>query len=134
MKILSFGRFRMVFIVLSLTSAVASAQVGETLTAGKAGADAWKLGGWSGILAFAVGCLCFIIWLVVKQLFHAYDQVIRVTDRAARNHSESNAALNRLVDELKLRPCISEQHCHKPPEFTLHHPRQTSPPDEQAGR
>lgn len=133
MKILSFGRFRLVFVALSLTSVVASAQVGEILTAGKAGAEAWKLGGWSGILAFAVGCLCFIIWLLVKQLFHAYDQVLRVTDRAARNHSESNAAINRLVDELKLRPCITE-HCHKSPELILHHPRQTSPPDEQTGR
>ena len=54
MKILSFGRFRMVFIVLSLTTVVASAQVGELLTAGKVGVDAWKLGGWSGVLAFAV--------------------------------------------------------------------------------
>lgn len=133
MKILSFGRFRLVFVALSLTSVVASAQVGEILTAGKAGAEAWKLGGWSGILAFAVGCLCFIIWLLVKQLFHAYDQVLRVTDRAARNHSESNAAINRLVDELKLRPCITE-HCHKSPELILHHPRQASPPDEQTGR
>jgi len=134
MKILSFGRFRMVFIVLSLTTVVASAQVGELLTAGKVGVDAWKLGGWSGVLAFAVACLCFIIWLLVKQLFHAYDQVLRVTDRAARNHSESNAAINRLVDELKLRPCISTQHCVKQPEFVLHHPHQTTPPDEQTGR
>jgi hypothetical protein len=134
MKILSFGRFRLVFAVLSLTSVVASAQVGEILTAGRAGAEVWKLGGWSGILAFAVGCLCFIIWLLVKQLFHAYDQVLRVTDRAARNHSESNAAMNRLVDELRLRPCIAHSAHQKASETLLHHPYQTAPPDEQTGR
>lgn len=100
---------RVLAVVLVLISSAAAAQVGETIAASKAIEGIWRIGGLSGALCLVLtASIGFNYWLV--------QQLLTVIVKVTRQQAEIVAGIQAIAVELRNRPCIKVDGCHRTPD------------------